>query len=216
MKIHMQRSAIQILQVLVTSIIFTNTVQGAELRPPKIGLTMTWKCTGPFSRQYQVKVMSVEDGMVTYQGLRDDEEYWVEKAAWLTGTTLWAKKSGERYQWFDKEDFIRYKDMQAGSKFKGAVPAREGADKWVWDYHISIDSPQRMQHAVLGAITVIPVIEKRRIYHSDYWSQMTSFVLAEKGMTVRWIYEDPRGVEDCDISAVDNNGKTPTPKVSKD
>jgi len=216
MKTPMHRSVITLIQVFAVGIALPVAAQGAGLQPPKVGQTITWDCTGPFTRQYQVRVMSIENGMVTYEGLRDDEEYWVEKAAGLTGTTLWVKKSGERYQWFDKEDFIRYKDMQPGSSFKGAVPAREGTDKWVWDYRISIDSPQRMRHPVLGAITVIPVTEKRRIYHGDYWSRMTSFVIAGKGMTVRWIYEDPRGVEDCDISAVDENGKLPRSRAGKE
>jgi len=209
------RLIIRFIQVLVTSIIYLSAAHGAELRPPEVGLTMTWDCTGPFTRQYQVKVLRIDGDMVTYQGLRDDEEYWVEKAAWLTGTTLWAKKSGERYQWFDKEDFERFKEMQPGSTFKGAVPAREGADKWVWDYQISIDSPQRMRHAVLGDVTVVPVTEKRRIYHGDYWSEMTSFIIPEKGVTLRWIFEDPRGGEDCDLSALEKNGQV-LPKQNKD
>ncbi len=208
----MQRSIIRFIQVLVTSSIFSFAAHGAELQPPAVGLTMTWDCTGPFTRQYQVRVSGIEGDMVTYQGLRDDEEYWVEKAAWLTGTTLWATKSGERYQWFDKDDFERYKEMQPGSTFKGDVPAREGADKWVWGYHISIDSPQHMKHAVLGDVTVIPITEKRRIYHGDYWSEMTSFVIPEMGLTLRWTFEDPRGVEDCDITDLDENGQIPKPR----
>ena len=203
----MQRETIRLLCVLMTSIVFMCTAHGAELQPPKVGLTITWDCTGPFTERYQVRVSSIKDDIVTYQGRRDDEDYWVEKASWLTGTTLWFRKSSERYQWFDKEDFERYREMQPGSKFKGAVPARDGADKWVWDYQVSIDSPQRLQHAVLGAVTVIPVTEKRRVYHGDYWSEMISFIMPEKGFTVRWIYEDPRGIEDCDITDLVRNGQ---------
>ena len=211
----LQQSFIQLLPVLALGIMLPNAAQSAELQSPQLGMTMTWDCSGAFTRRYQVKVTDLDDGMVTYQGLRDDEEYWVEKAAGLTGTTLWVKKSGNRYQWFDKEDFERYAKMVPGSKFKGAVPARDGEDKWVWDYTISIDSPQRMQHPVVGDVTVIPVKEKRHIYHGDYWSQMTSFVIPEKGLTLRWIFEDPRGIEDCDISAIQKNGKLSKLKADK-
>lgn len=182
-------------------------VLGAELQPPEVGLTMTWTCTGPFTRRYQVVVSRIESDTVVYRGVRDDEDYWVEKAAWLTGTTLWAKKSGERYQWFDKEDFQNYRLLQPGSKFHGAVPTREGEEKWVWDYRISVDEPQRMKHALLGDIGVVPIREKRRVYHGDYWSEMTSFIIPEKGVTLRWIYEDPRGIEDCDLTDLGTSGQ---------
>ena len=208
----MKREVIRFFCVLMTSIVIPCVATSAELQPPEVGLTVTWDCTGPFTRQYHIRVSGIKGDMVTYQGRRDDEDYWVEKASWLTGTTLWVRKSGERFQWFDKEDFERYRELQPGSKFKGAVPARDGADKWVWDYHISIDSPQRMKHAIFGDVTVVPVTEKRRVYHGDYWSEMISFIVPEKGLTLRWIYEDPRGSEDCDITDLDKNGQISKPR----
>lgn len=203
----MKQATRSIMRAFAVCLAFPVSVLAAEIQPPEMSLTMTWNCTGPFTSRYQVVVSSIKNDMVVYRGVRDDEDYWVEKAAWLTGTTLWAKKSGERYQWFDKEDFDNYRMLQPGSKFHGAVPTREGAAKWVWDYRISVDEPQRMKHALLGDVTVVPVKEKRRIYHGDYWSDMTSFIIPEKGVTVRWIYEDPRGIEDCDLTAMDTSGQ---------
>lgn len=179
----------------------------AELAAPKLGMLMTWTCDGPFTKKYRVKVMKIDGDVVTYQGARDDEVYWVEKFSWLTGTTLWSRKSSERFQWFDKEDFENYPKLEPGTQFKGAVPAREGEDKWVWDYVITVDEPQTLEHATLGKVQVVPVIEKRRVYHGDYWSNMTSFLEPKSGLTVRWIYEDPRGQEDCDLTDLQARGQ---------
>lgn len=180
---------------------------GAELALPKVGSLMTWTCDGPFTAEYRVKVMKIDGDVVTYQGARDEDSYWTEKFAWLTGTTLWSRKSGSQFQWFDKEDFENYARLEPGTRFKGAVPAREGDDKWVWDYVITVDEAQTIQHALLGEVRIVPVTEKRSIYHGTYWSNMTSFVHPEKGLTVRWIYEDPRGLEDCDLTSIEANGQ---------
>jgi len=180
---------------------------GAEMALPKVGSLMTWTCNGPFTTEYRVKVMKIDGDVVTYQGIRDQDSYWTEKFAWLTGTTLWSRKSGSQFQWFDKEDFENYARLEPGTRFKGAVPAREGDDKWVWDYVITVDEAQTIQHALLGEIRVVPVIEKRSIYHGTYWSNMTSFIQPEKGLTVRWVYEDPRGLEDCDLTGIEANGQ---------
>lgn len=185
----------------------------AELALPKVGSVMTWTCEGPFTTEYRVKVMKIDGDVITYQGLRDDESYWTEKFGWLTGTTLWSRKSGERFQWFDKEDFTNYAQLEPAARFKGAVPARDGDDKWVWDYVITVDEPQTLEHAILGEISVVPVVEERRIYHGTYWSNMTSLVQPEKGITVRWIYEDPRGQEDCILTKFEADGQIGTTRT---
>jgi hypothetical protein len=197
---------------LVLGLALSLPAAGVELAPPAIASVMTWTCSGPFTTEYRVKVMKIDDDMVTYQGRRDDDSYWTEKFAWLTGTTLWSRKSGDQHQWFDKEDFENYVRLEPGARFKGAVPAREGDDKWVWDYVITVDEAQNLEHALLGDIRIVPITEERRIYHGTYWSNMTSFVLPEKGLTVRWIYEDPRGLEDCDLTGLDAKGQIIIPR----
>jgi hypothetical protein len=179
----------------------------ADLQAPKLGTLMTWTCSGPFTQEYRVKVMKIDGDVVTYQGNRDDESYWVEKYAWLTGTTLWSKKSGDRFQWFDNEDFESYRKLEPGTRFKGAVPAREVDDKWVWDYVVTVDEPQTIEHALVGKVAIVPVTEKRRIYHGTYWSSMVSYIMPKQGLTLRWIYEDPRGAEDCDLTGLQANGQ---------
>ena len=198
---------------LVLGLALALPAAGAELGLPAVGSVMTWTCDGPFTSVYRVKVMKIDGDLVTYQGLRDEEAYWTEKHGWLTGTTLWSRKSGSQFQWFDEEDFANYAKLEPGARFKGAVPARDGDDKWVWDYVITIDEPQAMQHDVLGEISVVPVVEKRRVYHGTYWSNMTSFVQPEKGITVRWIYEDPRGQEDCDLTKLEASGQIGTTRA---
>ena len=192
--------------VLLGLALAVSTAQ-ADLEPAKLDRVMVWTCSGPFTQEYRVKVMKIDGDVVTYQGSRDEESYWVEKYAWLAGTTLWSKKSGARFQWFDNEDFDNYVKLEPGTRFRGAVPASEGDDKWVWDYTILVDEPQTIEHALLGTVQIVPVTEERRIYHGSYWSKMVSYVLPREGLTVRWIYEDPKGVEDCDLTGLDTNGQ---------
>ena len=194
------------LGVLLGLALAVSTAQ-ADLDPAKLDTLMVWTCSGPFTQEYRVKVMKIDGDVVTYQGSRDEESYWVEKYAWLAGTTLWSKKSGARFQWFDNEDFDNYVKLEPGTRFRGAVPASEGDDKWVWDYTILVDEPQTIEHALLGTVQIVPVTEERRIYHGSYWSKMVSYVLPREGLTVRWIYEDPKGVEDCDLTGLDTNGQ---------
>jgi len=171
----------------------------AELRAPKVGLHMIWDCTGPYSRRYDLTVVRIEDGIARYEGTVDDTPYFAEKDVTLTGTSLWIRLFGERVQWFDMEDFAGVRKLVPGSRFKGAVPARQGEDKWVWDYEVSIGQPQSVNHDVLGKVRLVPISESRKIFHGTYWSRMTTFVLPERGISVRWIYEDPKGVESCDL-----------------
>jgi hypothetical protein len=208
----MKPSTTSRLATMLLGLLFAVPAFATELALPALNSLMTWTCTGPFTETYRVKVMKIDGDVVTYQGLRDEDAYWTEKFSWLTGTTLWSRKSGAQYQWFDKEDFESYPRLEPGARFKGAVPAREGEDKWVWDYAITVDEPQTLEHALLGAIRIVPITEKRRIYHGTYWSNMTSFILPEKGLTVRWIYEDPRGLEDCDLTAFEPDGQIAVPR----
>lgn len=167
------------------------------LKAPRVGTLMIWQCEGPYSKEYIVKVASVTDGMVRYNGKVDGAKYWADKPANLTGTTLWTHKNGGRAQEVDLEDFAGLSELRPGARFKGAVAARDGDVKWVWAYKIGIDGPKVVNSKVLGKVSVIPVVEHRRVYHGDYWSEMKSMVEPKLGITVEWFYRDPKGSEHC-------------------
>lgn len=173
--------------------------EAAELRAPKVGTHMIWDCTGPYSQRYDLTVVKIENGIARYEGTLDGQPYFAEKDIKLTGTSLWVRLLGDRAQWFDMEDFAGFYKLKPGSRYKGAVPARQGEDKWVWDFEARVGQPQVVTHDVLGKVTLVPVTENRKIFHGTYWSRMTTFLLPERGISVRWIYEDPKGVESCDL-----------------
>lgn len=175
----------------------------AELKAPAIGTRMVWDCDGPYSRRYDLTVARIDKGVVRYEGLMDGESYFSEKHAGLTGTSLWHKLFGKRMQWFDMEDFEGFRQLVAGSRFKGAVSAVEGDDKWVWRYEVSVGQSQTVNHGVLGRVRLVPVSEKRTVVHGTYWSNMTTYLLPDEGVSVSWVYEDPKGVEHCDLVALE-------------
>jgi len=175
----------------------------AELRAPKVGLRMVWDCEGPYSKHYDLTVRSIEDNTVRYEGKLDGQDFFSEKHADLTGTSLWIRLFGDRAQWFDAEDFDGYRMLTPGSLFKGAVPARQGEDKWVWGYQVSVGMPQTVNHKLLGKVQLVPVTEQRKIYHGTYWSKMTTYLLPELGVSVSWTYEDASGIERCDLVALE-------------
>lgn len=171
----------------------------AELQAPKAGANMVWECTGPFTKKYDLKIARIKDDVVRYEGKIDSGKYFAEKHAGLTGTSLWYRLIGKRRQWFDLEDFEDFRKMIPGSRFKGAVPALQNKDKWVWRYEISIGQPSEVDHPVLGKVELVPITEERSVFHGTYSSKMMTYLLPEKGLSVSWTYEDAKGVEKCDI-----------------
>ena len=140
---------------------------------------------------------------------RTADAYRVQKPTWLTGTTLWTKKNDNGFQWMDEEDFRGSQNCKPGSRFKSAVPIQLGEEKWVWNYLLTVGQPKRTSIPCLGTWSLVPLSEKRRVYHGDYWSNMTSFVAPDLGITVSWVWEDPRGKEECELTSFvqdqDNN-----------
>lgn len=175
-------------------------VDAGELQTPKVGTMMTWTCVGSFTREYKVSVKRVKNDIVYYDGSEDGRSYRVQKPTWLTGTTLWTKKNDNGFQWMDEEDFRGFKKLKPGARFKSAVPIQLGEEKWVWNYLLTVGQPKRTKHPVLGNVELVPLSEKRRVYHGDYWSNMTSFVAPDLGITVSWVWEDPRGKEECELT----------------
>lgn len=183
----------------VTMSVALPTAAPAPLSAPDVGTVLHWACDGPYSMTYRVAVAAKKNGVIRYEATTDAGQYWFEQSSRFTGTTLWYRKADDQVQWFYEEDFAGLEQLVPGSQYRGAVPAQRGNEKWVWDYQISVDGPKTLEHPVLGGIMLSTVIERRMIYHGDYWSRMTSSIEPNLGITVQWIYEDPSGVERCDL-----------------
>ena len=172
---------------------------GLELEVPKTGTRMVWECTGPFTTKYDLTVTGISKDVVRYEGEIDEGRYSAEKHWALTGTSLWSRLNDDRRQWFDFEAFSEYRALKPGESFESAVPAQHGADRWVWKYNIRLGDLNTIQHPVIGEVKVIPVIERRRVFHGDYWSRMETILAPHLGLSVSWEYEDEVGLERCDL-----------------
>jgi len=194
------RKQVVSLSVLAAGLFLNSGAALAELKAPRVGTVMRWTCEGPYTEKYVIGITENKDGLIRYEGVIDKDNYWIEKSKNYTGTSLWVRKFDDQFQWFDEEDFAGLADLVPGSRYKGAVPAQHGTSKWVWDYQVSVGEPRTIDHPVLGNVNLSTIIEQRKVYHGDYWSKMTSYVAPELGITVQWIYEDPKGVERCDLA----------------
>ena len=172
----------------------------AELKPPSVGDLMRWRCSGPYTTSYAAVVTRNKGDLVRYEMTTDNSRYWIEQSSRFIGTTLWNHKAGDETQWFHDDEFNGFEELSPGRRFRGAVAAQKGASTWVWDYDVSIGEPKQLDQPPLGPLTVSVVVEQRKIYFGQYCSRMTSYVVPDRGLTVRWTYEDPAGVEHCDLS----------------
>ncbi len=175
----------------------------AELNAPKVGTRMVWECESPYSQRYELTVVRIENDVVRYEGQLDGAPFFSVKHALLTGTSLWTKLSGARTQWIDMEDFEDFHKLVPGSRFNGTVPAQSGKTKWVWDYEVRVGQPQDIRHPVLGNVRLVPIFEERKLFDGTYWSKMTIYLQPELGISVRWKYEDDKGVESCDLISLE-------------
>lgn len=180
--------------------------RAARVSAPRIGTRLTWSCTGPYTRNYDVAVAGINGGLVKYTGKivyagtdATAYPYEIEKHWTLTGTGLWSSQAGDKRQWFDYEYFRDFAKLKPGSVFRGPVPARAGDSLWVSDFEITVGRSQRINHDVLGRITVIPITEKRKIFHKDYAATLVTLLEPRRGISVGWTYTDKEGKEACDL-----------------
>ena len=180
--------------------------QVARVKAPRIGTRLKWSCTGPYTTHYDVTVEGIDRGLVKYSGdivyagsNSSSYPYETEKHWTLTGTGLWSSMTGEKRQWFDYEYFRDFAKLEPGSVFRGPVPARAGEERFVWDYEIAVGKSQRINHDVLGRTTVVPITEKRKIFHRGYTAKMVTLLEPNQGISVSWIYTDEKGKEECDL-----------------
>ena len=180
--------------------IFAPDAYGLELKAPQTGTRMVWDCTGPFTTKYDLTVTGISKNVVRYEGEIDEGRYFAEKHWALTGTSLWSRLYDDRRQWFDFEAFSEYRTLKPGESFQSDVPAQHGTDRWVWKYNIRFGQFKTIHHPVIGEVKVIPVIERRRVFHGDYWSRMETILAPDLGLSVSWEYEDQGGLEKCDLA----------------
>lgn len=173
---------------------------GLELEAPQAGTRMVWDCSGPFTTKYDLTVAEISKNIVRYEGEIDEGRYFSEKHWALTGTSLWSRLYDDRRQWFDFESLSEYRALKPGESFESAVPAQHGTDRWVWKYNIRLGELKTVHHPVIGEVKVIPVIERRRVFHGDYWSRMETILVPDLGLSVSWEYEDQVGLERCDLA----------------
>ena len=188
---------------------------GLELEAPQTGTRMVWGCSGPFTTKYDLVVMGIREDVVRYEGEIDDGRYFAEKHRALTGTSLWSRLYGDRRQWFDFEAFSEYRMLKPGESFETAVPAQHGTDRWVWKYNIRLGQLKTIHHPVIGKVKIIPVIERRRVFHGDYWSRMETILAPELGLSVSWEYEDQSGLERCDLDLLEEESGTSVASINQ-
>lgn len=180
-----------------------------EVQAPKAGTRMVWECSGPFTTRYDLTVTGISDDVVRYEGEVDDGPYLAEKHRALTGTSLWSRLNDDRQQWFDFESFAEYRALGPGETFESSVPARHGPARWVWKYHVRLGQWESIRHPLLGEVRVLPVVERRRVFQGDYWSRMTTLVAPGSGLSVSWEFEDPDGLEKCDLVVLEEQPVAP-------
>ena len=67
-------SALRILVLLGGVALFGPVVASqGPLKTPEKGTLLTWTCTGPYSQVYELRVKSIVDGVVRYEGALDGE-----------------------------------------------------------------------------------------------------------------------------------------------
>ena len=178
----------------------------AKVNAPRIGTRLKWSCSGPYTAEYDITVRGIDKGLVKYSGeilyagsTSAYYPYETEKHWTLTGTGLWSSMTGDKRQWFDYEYFQEFAKLKPGSVFRGPVPARAGESQWVSNFEITIGDRKRIDHDVLGRITVVPITEKRKIFHKDYTATLVTLLEPKRGISVSWTFTDEKGKEECDL-----------------
>ena len=54
-----------------------------------------------------------------------------------------------------------------------------------------------------GLVTVIPVVEDRRLWNADYQSHKKVLIDPDRGLAVSWTYKDRKGTFECDLASMD-------------
>ena len=174
-----------------------------KVRAPKVGERTVWTCKGPWTQTYDLTVEKVNDGVITYKGSRNGENYYVLKRVDYLGTTLWSKYGEDKFQYIDPHYFSDLKNLQFGAVIKGPVPAAIEKDKWVWEYEIGVGKAKKADVPNVGTVAVVEITEHRSIFHGTYNTKMQSIIVPSLGITLRWKFSDPVGEEECWLTKYD-------------
>lgn len=179
----------------------------AEIRAPEIGLTFEYVCSGAYAGTLNWTIVSVENGLVRMDGVRNGSPGWMEKRVNSMGTTLverrdFGDRNGVRIQSYSQEAFGGIGALTAGSTFAGEVDERHDNAEWRWRYEIEVEQPQSIDNPVLGRLEAIPVNESRKEIDGEYASKATFLVAPTLGMPVGWIFEDGGGRQTCRLEGL--------------
>lgn len=204
----MIRSDILLAAALVASSSMAADSAHAGIEIPPAGTTLTYKCDGPWSKEYVDTIAWVKDGVMRTEGTTDGKPFWVEEPVYTFGLTLFTEResssgSGRYTQSFDIDNLEDFGDLEPGATFEGSVSERDRDGRYGWGYHISVGQPETMDHPLRGNIEVIPAVEKRWTYKGSYSSEMTVFYERETGLFLRWRYKDDKGEETCDLTKIE-------------
>lgn len=192
----------------LAAVVFCTGAVGAEPKPPAVGQTTEFDCTGPYGKKNVFVVAEVTEERVRIEQQRDGREEWLEKPAAAIGLNIYFEQQrndglGLHKQTFKAEDLAAYAKLEAGSSHKFKVRERNAKGKWNWTYRITVAEAKRIDHPVLGTIEVVPILEKRTIFGGLYSSKMEALVYPEKGLAVSWTYKDRKGTSTCELVKID-------------
>jgi len=179
----------------------------AEIQPPEVGRTTTYKCSGPWGANHTYTVSEVNGGVFRVEIDRDGKPQWVEKPVNALGTTLFKRRQrndgkGVRKQKLDEGLLAQYAKLEPGSEFKFNVRERHNEGRWEWGYKIKVGQPETINHEILGEIEVVSVSESRKVWKGGYSSEMTVLLYPAKGMSIGWTYKDRDGTQECKLVGV--------------
>ena len=149
-----------------------------------------------------------KDGVVRYESSVDEHPQWRESPVGLIGTTLFVRRDrndgrGIAEQWFDSDDFSGFEQLEPGTQFQGIAWEWHERGNWVWNYWIRIGELVTMENKLLGNIDVVEITEKRDTPGRHYWSDATFYLYPQAGLVYRWIYEDPKGTSECELTKLE-------------
>jgi len=122
------RTSPMLLGLAAGAVILTMSVSPgrAEIKPPKVGQTAKYQCTGEYGKERIFKVVWIKGGLIRREGTIDGKKSFVEEYLNGIGTTLFktrdrADGKGVRGQRFDENDFKGFEQLEPGSKYSGNV-----------------------------------------------------------------------------------------------
>lgn len=180
----------------------------ADMKPPKLGAKSRYECTGPYDKVYEYLVASVNGDSVRIDSTVDGKSQYVVKKYWIMPTTIADERqrndgAGLRKHTYNAEKLKGLVKLDSGWEFKDMVREKQGNKQpFAWRYNIRVGDRKQIDHAVLGLVEIVEIIERREVIRGDYASSMVSQYAPARGMTVGWRYKDREGTQECNLVAL--------------